>query len=117
MTRLTHIQGVTVLELRSRYDSLDFKALDEFSQTILTAADQADPPRLLLDLSNTDYIGSTVLELLLSAWRRLEQKEDGGMALCGVNPFCLEVLETTRLNVLWPIYNTRGEAVRDLAKP
>jgi len=109
-------QDVTVVELRSRYDSLDLKVLDEFGETLIAAVERATPPLLLLDLSGTDYIGSSFIEQLLRAWKEIEARQ-GRMVLCGANPFCLEVLQTTRLDTLWPVFGTRDEAIEDLAKP
>jgi len=45
-------------------------------------------------------------------WNRL----NGGarFALCSLRPHCREVIGTARLDTLWPIYDTRDEAVRAL---
>ena len=115
MTRVVYEQSVSIVELLAHYDSLDLNVLDEFAETLVAAAVEADPPWLLLDMSQTEYVSSSFIELLVRAWRVIERRE-GRMALCGVQPFCLEVLETTRLDVLWPIYPTRGEALAGLGK-
>ena len=91
-------------------------SLRKFGEALLTEAERADPPRLVVDLSQTEYIGSDFLELLVRAWRRLKDR-DGIMALCDMRPFCLEVLENTRLSSLWPAYATREEAVAALKTP
>ena len=116
MIRVWREQGVTFVEFRPAPDPVDFKVLDEFGGTLLDVADTADPPRLVLDLSHTSYIGSGFVEQLLQAWRRLAQRQ-GRMALCGVNAVCLDVLSTTRLDALWPICTTRDQAVEAIASP
>ncbi len=107
---------VTVIQPGPKADSLslDEEALQEFSATLLTQAAEAEPPLLLVDLSKTNYISSSFLEALVRAWKRVKDRQ-GVMALCGVEPFCLEVLEVTRLNTLWKMYPTRAEGVAALA--
>ena len=103
-------QGVTIIELGSAYESLDDNALEEVGGLILTKATAVEPPWMVLDLSGTRYIGSTFIELMVRAWKRLRQR-GGNMVLCGVQPFCAEVLQTTRLDTLWEVTATREEAV------
>lgn len=107
---------VTVVDLgpKSQSLSLDGQALQQFSTTLLTQAAEAEPPLLLIDLSSTNYISSSVLEALVRAWKRIKERQ-GVMALCGVEPFCLEVLQITRLSTLWKMYPTRAEGVAALS--
>ena len=106
-------QEVTVVELGQRYESLDDDTLEELGGLLLTKAATADPPLMVLDLSRTTYIGSTFIELLVRAWKRLKER-GGAMALCGVRPFCAEVLHTTQLDAIWGCYSSRDQAVRAL---
>jgi anti-anti-sigma factor len=110
MHKVLHERSVTIVELGLRYDSLDDASLQEFAGQFLHEAEQADPPCVLLDLSQTDYIGSRFVEVLLRAWRRLKER-GGTLALCGVQPFCLEVLKVTRLNQVWTVYPSLSAAL------
>jgi anti-anti-sigma factor len=114
MTTLIREKDVTVFQLDASYASLDEKALEGLGEAILTEAAYAEPPRLLLDLSRTQFIGSRFIELLVRAWKRVRIR-DGSMALCGVQPLCAEVLRVARLDTLWTSYATRSEAVGALA--
>lgn len=116
MNRVIDAQGITVIELGPRYESLDQASLMEFGGLLLSEASHASPPLLVLDLSQTTYIGSSFIELVVRAWKRLKSRR-GTLALCGVQPFCAEVLQITRLDRLWPTYATRGEALAALATP
>lgn len=116
MNRVIRESDVTVIELGPSYDSLDDEALSEFGGTVLDEAAHAEPPWVLLDLSGTSYIGSSFIELLVRAWKRLQQR-GGALALCGVQPFCREVLNITRLDSLWPIYANRGDAIAAIKGP
>ena len=113
MSRVIRQEGVTILELDPSYDSLDDEALSEFGEIVLSEAVRGNPARLILDLSATQHIGSSFIELLVRAWKRIQER-GGTMVLCGLQPFCIEVLEITRLNTLWPAYPTRDEAVAAL---
>jgi anti-sigma B factor antagonist len=114
MVQVSRESDVTVIELGPSYESLDDDALEEMGGLVLTAASTSNPPRLVLDLSQTTFFGSMFIELLVRAWKRLSER-DGTMALCGLQPFCAEVIRVTRLDTLWDTYATRGEAVAALA--
>jgi anti-anti-sigma factor len=110
MVQVTQEQGVTVLVADSSYTGMDYRALEEFGEILLSEASQTTPPRFVVDLSQTDFIGSSFIELLVRAWKRIKNR-NGTMALCAVHPFCREILRVSHLDTIWPIYNTRSEAV------
>ncbi len=110
MREVLHERGWTIVESGPRCDSLDEASLSEFSEQVLREAAQADPPCLLVDLSQTDYIGSRFVELLVRVWQRLKRR-GGALALCGVQPLCLEVLKVTRLDQIWAVYPSRPAAL------
>jgi anti-anti-sigma factor len=115
MSRATRQDDVTIVEFGLSYDSLNDAALMETGGVLLGEAIHADPPRLLLDLSATAFIGSRFIELLVRAWKRVKER-GGRMALCGIQPFCAEVLRTTRLDLLWESYPGREEGVAALTR-
>jgi anti-anti-sigma factor len=111
MRKVLQQDGVTIIELDERYDSLDDEALERLGDALLEAASQSSPPILLVDLSNTRFIGSRFIGLLVRAWKRV-QDHQGRMGLCCIPPFCREALISTRLyDTLWTPYETREEAV------
>jgi anti-sigma B factor antagonist len=116
MSRITRQRGVTIIEAGPSYDSLDEEGLAEFGGALLDEAAHAEPPRLILDLTQTRRIGSRFIELLVRAWKRVKQR-GGQMVLCGLHPYCIEVLQVTHLDTLWPTYPTQDEAAAALADP
>ena len=114
MLQVTEQKGVTVIELGPSYESLDEPDLEDLGSLLLTKAATIEPPRLLLDLSQTRFIGSTFIELLVRAWKRLASR-GGTMALCAVQPFCAEVIHVTRLDTLWEMFSTRDRAIDALS--
>jgi anti-sigma B factor antagonist len=104
----------TVIELGTSYNSLDLDALNDAGSLLLTQARSAVPPRLVIDMSQTDFIGSTFIDLLLRTSKRLAERH-GVMVLCGLQSFCAEVLRAAHLESLWPCYAARDEAVQALS--
>ncbi len=115
MITLERQGDVTIVELGSAYDSLDDAALDELGDVLLTTATTVEPPRLVLDLSRTDFIGSLFIELLVRAWKRVTER-GGSLVLCGAQPFCEEVLWISGLNTLWESHRNRDQAFKSLGR-
>jgi len=90
--------------------------LSSFEQEVRCVAQQLDTraiKNVVLDFSKTDYYGSTALSLFLVLWKQVRSR-NGQMAFCHVSAHEKEVLELTRLDGLWPIYDTRQEAVQGI---
>jgi anti-anti-sigma factor len=98
-------QGVTVISLGPEYENLDEPVLEELRDSMLDAL-------VVLDLSHTKFFGSAFIEVLFRTWNRLNSREGGRFCLCGLTPYCAEVIEVTHLDRLWRITSTRDEAVR-----
>lgn len=106
-------EDITIVEVGPEYDSLDLAKINEFGGTLLSAVAQADPPKVLLDLSATNFIGSSFLGLLIRAWKRLRDRR-GTLALCHVNDICGDVLRASKLDMIWQIFPDREAAIRQL---
>jgi anti-anti-sigma factor len=108
--------GVTVIALGPGYEQLDEPNLDELTKIVLEAVNAADPPRVVVDLSHTRFFGSAFIEVLFRAWHRLNSRDGGRLGLCGLTPYCREVIDVTHLDRLWNVYATRDEAVGSLSQ-
>ncbi|HZL90390.1 MAG TPA: STAS domain-containing protein [Pirellulaceae bacterium] len=81
--------------------------------------DRLDSPtfkRLVVDLGELPYFGSTVLDWLVQLWNRMKAK-GGTMAACNISRVGREVLGLARLDTLWRLFNTRDEALAALRTP
>ncbi|MDA7979324.1 MAG: STAS domain-containing protein [Pirellulales bacterium] len=114
MIEVTLQDPVTVCVLDRTYESLDTAQVDEFNACLCNAVDQAEHPLFVIDLSQTNFIGSSFLEVLFRVWKRLQDRS-GRMALCGLSEFCQEVLHSTRLDTLWPSFSTRQAAIQAMS--
>ncbi len=107
--------GVTIVALGPGYENIDESYLDELTKVILDVASSADPPHVVLDLADTQFFGSSFIEVLFRAWNRLNAREGGRFALSGLTKYCREVIDTTHLDRLWRVYANVDEAVEALS--
>lgn len=108
--------GVTVIALGNEYENLDEHLLDKLREVMLGVAQTADPPLVVLDLSNTKFFGSAFIEILFSLSNCLKGRS-GSFALCSLTSYCEEVLRITHLDSIWPVYANRDLAVTGLRSP
>ena len=107
---------VTVLVLGPAYKVIDEHVLDlGLGDSLIESAQEADPPLVVLDLSSTQFFGSSFIEILFRLWTKLQAREGGKFAICGLTPHCLDVLKITHLDTLWRLAATRDEAVSAVA--
>lgn len=107
-------QNVTVITLGPEFEYLDEHRLHDLQAIVIETAQSADPPRVLIDLTHTKFFGSAFIEILFRAWNRLKAREGGHFGICGLTPYCAEVIETTHLDRLWPVYKNCDEGIRQL---
>ena len=109
--QITGQDGVTVISLGPEYENLDEHTLEELRETMFEVARTADPPLVVLDLSHTRFFGSAFIEVLFRTWNRLNTREGGRFCICGLTPYCAEVIQVTHLDRLWEITDTREQAI------
>lgn len=109
---VTQEHGVTIIALGADYENLNESGLEALNGMLLKVAAEAEPPLLVLDLSNLRFFGSGFIEALFRAWNVLNARPGGRLSLCGLTAYCREVVEITHLDQLWRVFETREEAVR-----
>ncbi|GAB4149411.1 MAG: hypothetical protein Tsb009_23720 [Planctomycetaceae bacterium] len=103
--------GTTVITFGPDLKILNEALLAEIQKPLLTLVDEANPPRVVLDLSNTEFFGSSFLETLIQAHTCLEGKPNGKFAICGLCKYCEEVITITHLDQVWDIYPHLDDAL------
>ncbi len=68
---------------------------------------------IVIDLGSTECFGSLMLALMLALSTRVG-RDGGAMALCNVSAVGREVLQITRFDSLWPVCNSRSEALEQV---
>jgi anti-anti-sigma factor len=66
---------------------------------------------LVMDLANLNYFGTELIGVMIRLARAVTNF-GGRSAFCAPSPRMLEVLEGMRLTKLWPIFETRAEAIQ-----
>ena len=105
---------VTCVRLGREFESLDETSLAEIREEMLENACKADPPRVLIDLSNVKFFGSSFIEVLFHIWNKVTKIDNGRFGICGLSAYCIEVLQITQLDKLWQLYPTLDEAVASM---
>ncbi len=70
------------------------------------------PPLVVLDLDQLDFLYSEALEAILSCHVIVSRRGGGRVCLANAKPRVRELFETTRLNLLFPIFSSVEQALQ-----
>lgn len=102
--------GALILALKGR---LDTNTSEPFEQRMMAVID-AGNHRLVVDLTELDYISSAGLRVLLMGAKRLKN-EEGRLALCGLNDHIREVFEVSGFLKILTVVEDADAAVAAVA--
>jgi anti-sigma B factor antagonist len=94
---------------------VDLYTAPEFKQQLLEVVGQGGK-EILVDLTNTTFIDSTTLGVLVGGVKRL-RPNGGQLTLVCSDRNITKIFEITGLDKVFPIYGTRAEAVENLGSP
>jgi anti-anti-sigma factor len=110
--QVTTVQSVSVIDLWLP-EQLDSEEFDRLNQSLLKVLDGKINGKWLLDLSAVDYMGSSVLGMMINVRQHI--KTGGGkLALSGLTPRMAQIFRTCCLEKLFAISRTRDEAIKSL---
>lgn len=98
----------TLLEIEGRIDSTTSAVLEK---KLLAMIEDKGLNALIMEFSKVDYISSAGLRVLISAAKYLI-KNNGRLALVGLNANVREVFDIAGFFQMFEIYDTREEAIR-----
>ena len=101
---------VTLIVASAALEHLDITLADQAAEVLLAPLREQPDPLVVVDLSAVDYFGSIFLALLIRCWK-LASARGGMMVLAGVSRRARELLHLTSLDMVWPIYADRREAI------
>ncbi len=104
---------VTIMIPSPALESVDPGLVENASELMLEPLRNDLVPLIVIDLSRVDFFGSTFLSVLLRCWKQA-QSRGGLMVLAGVSARARELLRVTSLDMVWPIYDSRREAIEAL---
>jgi len=91
---------------------IDLFTAPELKQ-VLAESIEAGRIRIIVDLTDTTFLDSTALGVLIGAVKRLRSR-DGALALVNVDENIAKTFEITGLDQIFTILDTREEAVRSI---
>jgi anti-anti-sigma factor len=104
----TKIMGdITVIYLMKRFDAYTAGEVE----AKLTKLIEEGTCKIICDFSQTEYLASAGLRVLITTSKRL-QKCDGKFALCAIKPYVLEVFDISGLNKIFKMYDTQEAAIQ-----
>lgn len=104
---------VTVITAPAALERFDPTIVEQAADLMLGPLRDQEMPLIVVDLGQVDFFGSSFLSLLLRCWRLVTSK-GGQMVLAGVSERAKELLHLTSLDLVWPIYADRREAIAAL---
>ena len=105
------LEHVVLATLGSGYDTLDGSLVKQAEEHLLAAVSDSSCTTLVVDMSHTRFFGSAFIESLIRVWNVLKPRPQSSLKLCGLQPYCEEVLTITHLNQIWGIYETPEQAI------
>ena len=82
-------------------------------KSALSEAIESGHTRIVVDLTDTTFLDSTALGVLIGAVKRLRSR-DGVLTIVNTDPNIAKTFEITGLDQIFPISATRAEAVKAL---
>ena len=99
--------GIAIVTVTGSVDSADSGALLSFFNDLIDNGQTS----LVVDLSRMDFIVSMGLGVLVQTFTRL-RRLGGFLRLAGTQPLILQIIKTTGLDRLLPLYDSVAEAVK-----
>ncbi len=104
---------VTVIVASPALEAMEPSLVDGAAALLLEPLRDLEAPLVVIDLSQINYFGSAFLALLIRCWKRV-MSQGGMMVLTGVTDRIRDLLRMTKLDMVWPIYGSRREAIDSL---
>lgn len=102
--------GIHALTVRGE---LDMNTAPEL-EGALEQALADDGASIVLDLSECEFIDSTGIALIVRTWQRLDERDEGRLALCCINHQVRRLLDITGVEDSIPMHEQRDAALAEL---
>jgi len=102
--------GVTIARLSGRLDTANVNQVEQsFTSTIVPKGQHT-----VVDLTEVSFIASLGIRMLLTVARALGRNR-AQFVLFGAAPIVMEILETTAISEIIPVFGTEAEALTALS--
>ena len=110
---IRHYGDMAIITPAAEVEALPSNLIQAAAELVLVPLKDRPPSSLIVDLSKVPFFGSEFISFLLRCHLIVKQKGTE-LALAGVNERIRELLQQTNLDTIWPIYDTREEAMSAL---
>lgn len=107
--KLEKVKDVMVIKLSGDINMTNSNELRERFLALL----KKGQVKVLMDFEKVDFIDSSGIATLIEMFRNL-QKVGGRIYLCQVNKKIVSILEITKVNKLFPMFENRAQALQEL---
>ena len=107
-------QAAVISPLESVKSFADEDVRNEWGE-LIDLIETAHAKNLILDLGRLSFFGSTMLEWIVVLGKKVREQQ-GKMVICNCRPATLEVLHIAKFDTLWPIVETREDALAKLTE-
>ncbi len=104
---------ITIIQFLDR-NILDEANIQQIGEEIASIIDAAGDPKLVLSFDNVDHLSSAALGTLITINNKIRAKQ-GQLRLANINQQIYEVFTITKLDKLFNIDKSTGEAVEKLS--
>jgi anti-anti-sigma factor len=112
----TEIDGKTmILVPLGSVSSLAGEGAKPELERLLQQLQQAELKNVVVDFLNVSYFGTIMLAAMHTIWKHV-RSAGGKMALCNLSAVGREVLQIAGFDKLWPICDSRAEALETIAE-
>ena len=112
---ITTEHGVTIVCPGPEFDSIYESSLPEL-ESILDLANTVEPPRMIWDLTHTEYFGSAFLGFLVRVSNRLSVQRQGRFGICNLSKYCRAIITSAKMDKLFELFETRADALAAFTK-
>ncbi|QDT33664.1 STAS domain protein [Thalassoglobus polymorphus] len=90
--------------------------IQKLGDEVTREAQQRKCPTCLIDLSSLDYMGSSLVALLVRIWKDVKEKK-GEMVVVAHHPLIRETIVLAGLDKLWAVYTDIDGAYQKIGAP
>jgi anti-anti-sigma factor len=102
-----------VLALKPAMNDVQWGEIEKVGDEVVKQIETLRSPHLIADLSELDYIGSSMVALVVRIWKIIKAK-NARMVVVNRNPMVLEVFKISKLDEVWTITEFREDALYEL---
>jgi len=107
---------IAVIVPMPEMEAMDDSFIEPAARLVTDFLRETEPSALIFDLSKVDFFGSQFLSFLLRCHKRIKDRDPSAVVVvAGPSKKARELLHMVALDTLWPLYDSRIEAINALA--